>query len=78
MAFAIHNLSAIAYANGFTLWHYTAKVDSLATIRENNYFTHASDMVSTGDMMLCTDGSGAGTLLVFMVNGFQVTTTSMT
>ncbi len=24
MAFAIRNLSVLAYANGFTLWHYKA------------------------------------------------------
>ena len=29
MAFAIRNLSVLAYANGFTLWHYKAGKDRL-------------------------------------------------
>ena len=29
MAFAIRNLSVLAYANGFTLWHYKAGNDRL-------------------------------------------------
>ena len=32
MAFAIRNLSVLAYANGFTLWHYKSGKDSLDAI----------------------------------------------
>ena len=33
MAFAIRNLSVLAYANGFTLWHYKSGSDRLQTGR---------------------------------------------
>ena len=33
MAFAIRNLSVLAYANGFTLWHYKAGRDPLEVRR---------------------------------------------
>ena len=32
MAFAIRNLSVLAYANGFTLWHYKAGKDRLEQV----------------------------------------------
>jgi len=32
MAFAIRNLSVLAYANGFTLWHYKAGKDRLPQV----------------------------------------------
>ena len=32
MAFAIRNLSVLAYANGFTLWHYKAGKDRLGQV----------------------------------------------
>ena len=37
MAFQNKNLSVIAYANGFTLWHYSA-AETLATITANGPF----------------------------------------
>ena len=30
MSFTLRNLSVLAYANGFTLWHYKAGNDNLA------------------------------------------------
>ena len=35
MAFAIRNLSVLAYANGFTLWHYKAGKDRLNQIEKS-------------------------------------------
>jgi hypothetical protein len=51
MAFEIKNLSVLAYANGFTLWHYTTP-DAAATVDNSGYFSAASDMLHVGDMML--------------------------
>ncbi len=30
MAFTLRNLSVLAYANGFTLWHYTAGAETIS------------------------------------------------
>lgn len=52
MAFTIRDLSVLAYANGFTLWHYKAASDSLADVACDDYFADASDMMAAGDMIL--------------------------
>ena len=41
MAFAIRNLSVLAYANGFTLWHYKAGKDRLDDVAARNFFAEA-------------------------------------
>ena len=51
MAFEIKNLSVLAYANGFTLWHYTTP-DAAAAVDNTGYFNASSDMLHVGDMML--------------------------
>ena len=67
MAFQSKDLSVLAYANGFTLWHYTS-VDTAATIDTAGYFNAATDMVRIGDMVMAntdTDGTpGSGIYLV--------------
>lgn len=67
MAYHPHNLSVLAYANGFTLWHYTT-VDPASEADTSGYFNGASDMLRVGDMILAnldTDGTpAAGILLV--------------
>jgi hypothetical protein len=55
MAFNIANLSVLAYANGFTLWHYTTP-DAPADVAQEGYFNHASDMFHVGDMLLTNLG----------------------
>jgi hypothetical protein len=52
MAFVIRDLSVLAYANGFTLWHYKAGNESLAVVAGNDYFSDASDMMTKGDMIM--------------------------
>ncbi len=52
MAFAIRDLSVLAYANGFTLWHYKAGPDSLADVALADFFSDASDMMAGGDMIM--------------------------
>ncbi len=59
MAFAIRNLSVLAYANGFTLWHYKAATDSLESINAVDYFEDAADMLSGGDIMMVSARDGA-------------------
>lgn len=50
MAFQSKDLSVLAYANGFTLWHYTTE-DLATDVDTSGYFNDASDMLRVGDMM---------------------------
>ena len=54
MAFAIRNLSVLAYANGFTLWHYRGAEEPLAAINAAGFFADAADMLCTGDIVMVT------------------------
>jgi hypothetical protein len=64
MVFAIRNLSVLAYANGFTLWHYKAGKERLAAVAGDNYFADAADMLAVGDMVMVTAGDGARIMCV--------------
>jgi hypothetical protein len=64
MAFAIRDLSVLAYANGFTLWHYKTGKDSLLDVARDNFFVDASDMVAAGDMVMVSGTGGARVLCV--------------
>ena len=54
MAFAIRNLAVLAYANGFTLWHYKSGKDTLDGISGGNHLGDASDMLTAGDLIMVT------------------------
>jgi hypothetical protein len=51
MAFQNKNLSVIAYANGFTLWHYST-AETLATITANGYFNNVKTLMNIGDIII--------------------------
>lgn len=68
MAFAIRNLSVLAYANGFTLWHYKSGKDTLAGISAGNYLADASDMLTAGDLIMATVADGARILCVTLAD----------
>ena len=51
MAFQNKNLSVIAYANGFTLWHYAAN-ETMATITTSGYFDSVKTLMNTGDIVI--------------------------
>ena len=68
MAFQSKDLSVLAYANGFTLWHYTS-TDLAADIDTAGYFNDASDMVRVGDMVMANaDTDGTPNSGIFLVN----------
>ena len=64
MAFAIRNLSVLAYANGFTLWHYKAGRDPLQQVETRDFFADAADMLAEGDMMMVSTADGGRVLCV--------------
>jgi hypothetical protein len=86
MAFAIRNLSVLAYAQGFTLWHYRANVTTLAAnltppasvaaVSEAGFFDAAADMLAVGDMVLVSTPQAGALLFVTGISG-GVTTAAM-
>lgn len=67
MSFKSSDLSVLAYANNFTLWHYTTTDDDITTL---GYFDKASDMLRVNDLIIAnfdTDGSGTGPFTKFYI-----------
>lgn len=56
MAYASSGLSAISYANGFTLWHYRT-TDLVAEVDNAGYFNAANKMLRVGDFMFVNAGA---------------------
>ncbi len=78
MTFAIRNLSVLAYAQGFTLWHYRARSLSLTQASADGFFTPAADMLAAGDMMLVSANDGGRVLFVTdAAEAHGVTTTAL-
>jgi len=51
MAFANKNLSVIAYANGFTLWHYAENI-KLSDICADGFFNDVKNLMNIGDILI--------------------------
>lgn len=81
MAYVSRNLSVLAYANGFTLWHYTT-ADTADTVDTAGYFNGAADMVRVGDIVLANTETGgtakAGLLVVSSNTGGVVDVNDLT
>lgn len=81
MAFLLKDLSVLAYANGFTLWHYTS-ADAATAVDTSGYFNAAADMLRTGDMILANTATAgtpaAGILVVASNTGTTVDATNLT
>lgn len=79
MAFASKDLSVLAYANNFTLWHYTT-VDNAVTTA--GYFNSAAGMLRVNDLIITnvdTDGTPATVFYIVTANtGSAVTVTAFT
>lgn len=57
MAYKGSDLSVLAYANNFTLWHYTT-TDASATVTGAGYFNNGADMLRVGDLIIANMGVG--------------------
>ena len=81
MAFASTDLSVLAYANGFTLWHYLT-TDGHTVVDTSGYFDAAAPVLRPGDMILANTGAGAGKaagiLVVANNNGSTVDVADLT
>jgi outer membrane protein assembly factor BamB len=58
MAYDPNNLSALSYANGFTLWHYKTP-DLSADIDTSGYFDEAVNMLRIGDFIMANTAINA-------------------
>lgn len=59
MAFKSSDLSVLAYANNFTLWHYTT-IDTDTVAETSGYLNNAADMLRVNDLIIAnldTDGT---------------------
>jgi hypothetical protein len=73
MAFALRDLSVLAYANGFTLWHYKADETPLAAVETAGFFNDAADMLALCDMMMVSAHDGARLLYITQIQGEVIT-----
>lgn len=79
MSFITSDQSVLAYANNFTLWHYTSTDDDTA-IETAGYFNNAVDMLRVNDLLIInldTDGTPATAFYIVTGNdGSAVTVTA--
>jgi hypothetical protein len=64
MEFTLRNLSVLAYAQGFTLWHYKHLDAPLSNVAHAGFFDMASDMLASGDMVLISAQDGGRSAFV--------------
>lgn len=67
MAYEPKNLSVLAYANGFTMWHYRT-TDTYEEVTSRGYFNGAADMVRAGDMIILNSTGFFGSAFVSVVS----------
>lgn len=68
MAFIASDLSVLAYANNFTLWHFTTTDADITTA---GYLDRAADMLRVNDLIIAnvdTDGTPETTFFVVTDN----------
>lgn len=70
MAFKNRNFSVLAYANGFTLWHYTTNEDTLKQIYDKSYWDKGvAVLANTGDIMIVNASDGTAIRKVELTDG---------
>ena len=76
MAFKPTDLSVLAYANNFTLWHYTTPD---AAVTGAGYFNTAADMLRVNDLIIANYNTGGTPATRFYIvtanNGSSVSVT---
>ena len=65
MSFNPTSLSVLAYANNFTLWHYTTKDEDVTS---SGYFDKAIDMLCPNDLIIANvDTEGTPATIFYVV-----------
>ena len=75
MAFQNKKLSVIAYANGFTLWHYVAD-ETMEAISTSGYFNNVITLMNTGDIIII-NASDSTSIKEITVSSSTVTVASL-
>lgn len=76
MSLQLPDLSVLAYANNFTLWHYKTEDSSILT---TGYFNNASDMMNKNDLIIANvDIDGSPVTQFFIVTNIAGGVTSVT
>lgn len=57
--FLNRDLSVLVFANGFTLWQYYGKEDTLETISQPDYFVKVKSLMAIGDIIIISAKDGA-------------------
>lgn len=57
MAYNFKDLSVLAYANGFTLWHYLT-TDAASDLTDGGHLDPAAEMLRVGDIIIANTGPG--------------------
>ncbi len=76
MSYNSNNLSVLAYANEFTLWHYATPDNAITGA---GYLNNASDMLRVNDLIIAnvdTDGTPATVFYIVTANTGGVVTIS--
>jgi hypothetical protein len=73
MPFDVQKLSVLAYANGFTLWHYRNDADTRAAMLAAGYFDQSAHLLRRGDMLLTRASDSFAILHVTANTGTAVT-----
>ncbi len=81
MAYDPKNLSALTYANGFTLWHYRTP-DLPSEVDNLGYFNEAARMLRVGDFIFVNaaidSAPSHGVMVVVANDGTSVDVTNLT
>ncbi len=72
MPFDVQKLSVLAYANGFTLWHYRNDADTRAAMLAAGYFDTSAHLLRRGDMLLTRSSDSFAILHVTSNTGTAV------
>jgi hypothetical protein len=77
MAFKNRNMSVIAYANGFTLWHYSSSDNTLAEIETDGYFNPINKLCAVGDIIVINATDTTGMRRIASIDDGQVKLTKL-
>lgn len=75
MAFQNKNLSVIAYANGFTLWHYAA-AETMTEITASGYFNDVKTLMNAGDIVIINASDNTSIKKIAVASG-NITTAAL-
>jgi hypothetical protein len=76
MAYIASDLSVLAYANNFTLWHYATIDNSVTT---TGYFNSAAGMLHVNDLIIANiDTDGTPSTKFYIVTGNTGTAVTIT